>query len=170
MTALRAGVSPDPKTTATNGDAEQMANHYTRPAVPTLSAWQGEHRRTMREASRATPSQRGRTDLDPRMAVLLCALAATAPAIFRPGEIAEHTGLSPQEVVDAIADLEDAGLLENGSAATGRLGIVTPLVLAALGVAVFGLSAHAVRADVAQPGPVELSEDDMAEAFASACA
>lgn len=144
-----------------------MANHYTRPAVPTLSAWQGEHRRTLRHAARATPTQRGRTDLDPRTAVLLCALAATAPGIFRPGQIAEHTGQTPREVAEATADLEDAGLLENGSAASGRLGVVTPLVLAALGVAAFGLPADAVRADVAQPGPVELSADDMAEAFAS---
>lgn len=140
-------------------------NDPTRSAVPTLSAWQGEHRRTLRHAARATPTQRGRTDLDPRTAVLLCALAATAPAVFRPGEIAEHTGLTPREVADATVDLEDAGLLENGSAASGRLGIVTPLVLAPLGVAAFGLSADAVRADVAQPGPVELSEEDLAEAF-----
>lgn len=135
--------------------------------VPTISAHQGAQRHSLAEASRATPSRRARADLDPATVVLLYVLARTAPASFRPGEIAAHTGLSAVEVGAAIADLEDAAYLESGSARTGRLGLLTPRVLAALGLADFGLNHDAVRPDVEPSGfPAELSDEQLAEAFA----
>lgn len=144
-----------------------MSQYPILPAVPTLSAWQGAQRHSLADASRATPSRRARTDLDPATVVLLYVLSRTAPATFRPGQIAEYTGLSPTEVGSAVADLEEVGLVETGSAVTGRLGIVTPRTLAALGLPGYGLAHDDVRPDVRPSGfPCELSEDRLTEIFA----
>lgn len=135
--------------------------------VPTISAWSGRHRYSLRLASQATARGRARSDLAPTAVVLLYALAKTQPTSFRPGEIAEHTGLSHGEVAEALCGLEASGLLEPGSARSGRLGILVPRVLQQLGVEGFGLRLDQVRPDVEPAGTqVEITDVEMTEAMA----
>jgi len=135
-------------------------------AVPTLSSWSNAQRRALRAAASATRTERARSDVDHVSVVLLAVLAATAPTSFRPGDLAQATGLSERQVWDAVADAEDRGLVESGSAATGRVGVIVPSVLAALGVGGYGLAVEDVRADVRPSGAaVELSDDALAESF-----
>jgi hypothetical protein len=118
-------------------------------------------------SANATPSERARSDVDHVEVLLLAVLAATTPASWRPGDLGRATGLTDREVADALADAEDAGLIEPGSSRTGRVGIVVPSVLAALGVGGYGLALEDVRADVRPAGyAVELSDDDLTAAFA----
>lgn len=134
---------------------------------PTLSGWMGAHRYRLRMACRATPSYRGRTDQPAELAVLLYALSKVAPVSVAPGEIAAHTGLSHTEVGHAIADLEETGRLEPGSAKTGRIGLLLPEVLAVFGLDGYGLQLEDVRNDVPPAGyAAEQSADDLAAAFA----
>jgi hypothetical protein len=128
----------------------------------TLSAWSQTQRRALSMSANATPSERARSDVDH-----VEVLAATTPASWRPGDLGRATGLTDREVADALADAEDAGLIEPGSSRTGRVGIVVPSVLAALGVGGYGLALEDVRADVRPAGyAVELSDDDLTAAFA----
>jgi hypothetical protein len=140
----------------------------TNPGLPpTASGWTGRQRHLLRASCRATPSQRRRTSLPAETAVLLYALSRLAPVSLRPGEIGAHTGLSPDEVGGAVADLEAVGWLEPGSARTGRLGLVTPEVLGLFGLEGYGLELGDVRDDVRPAGyPAEQSADALAEAFA----
>ncbi|QTE30433.1 hypothetical protein [Pengzhenrongella sicca] len=134
--------------------------------TPTLSAWAGLHRKALRLAASMTKSERARSDQLATTAVLLYALASTPPASFRVGDIERATGLSPQLVADAIADLEGEGRIEPGSSRTGRIGVLAPAVLDALGLTGQGLTLD-VRADVVPSGSAaELSDDDLAASFA----
>jgi hypothetical protein len=135
-------------------------------ARPTLAAWSARQRFMLRAACAATRSERARSDLDPVDVLLLFVAASTPPASFRPGEVADWTGLSVRQVADAIADAEDAGRLESGSVSSGRLGLVTPIVLGALGLVGYGLAHDDVRADVRPSGlPYELSSEALAISF-----
>jgi hypothetical protein len=133
----------------------------------TLSAWSTTQRRALSMAVSATRTERSRSDVDHVEVVLLAVLAATAPTSWRPGALGRATGLTDRQVADALADAEDAGLIEPGSSRTGRVGIVVPSVLAALGVGGYGLALEDVRADVRPSGVgVELSDVDLSAAFA----
>lgn len=135
-------------------------------AAPTLSGWQGAQRYALARATRATPSQRARSVQPATAAVLAYVLACLPPARVSVGKIAEHTGLTRQQVTDAIADMEGSQL-ENGAMSTGRLSIVVPSVLAALGLDGWGLASGTVRPDAPPAGThVEITDAEMTEAFA----
>lgn len=136
------------------------------PTYPTLSRWSNAQRYALRAASEATISERQRSNADPATMVLLYVLAKTAPVSLRPGELSSHTGLTAQEVANTVADLEDSGLLEPGSASTGRIGFLMPAVLAALGLNGYGIDSDRVRANVHPSGcAVEGTDDNLTEAF-----
>lgn len=135
---------------------------------PTLSRWAEAHRFTLRRATRATRSQRTRSQERAADAVLGYVLASLPPARVSVSRIAAHTGLTVRQVADTIADLEHAGRLENGASHTGRLGVLVPSVLAALGLDGWGLPLDFVRADVVPAGThVEVTDDELTAAFAS---
>ena len=133
-------------------------------AVPVVSHWQAAQRHALRSAAQATPAARRRSEDDHTRVVLLRILANIAPASFRPGQLAAETGLTPRVVMNALADLEDAGLLEPGSTVTGRPGVLVPAVLDVLGVGGCGLALD-VRPDERGPGPGELSTKNLENAF-----
>ena len=140
-------------------------------ADPTVSAWSEAQRRSLRIASQATARKRARSDIPATATVLLAVLAKTGPVSFRPGELSGRTGLSALEVQDALADLEELGLVEPGAAHTRRVGILVPQVLTALGLKGFGLGLEQLRSDVEPAGcHVEQTEDDLAEAFGTGAA
>lgn len=117
-------------------------------------------------ASQATARKRARSDVSATTTVLLYVLARSGPVSFRPGEISAHTGLSALDAQNALADLEELGLVEPGAARTGRVGLLVPDLLEGLGLEGFGLSLDQVRADVESAGAcVEQTDAALAEAF-----
>ena len=134
--------------------------------VPTISAWSGRQRRSLRVASQATARGRAKSHLAPTVVVLLYALAKTGPTCFRPGEIAAHTGLSDGGVTTALRELEAAGLIEPGAATSGRIGVLVPRVLERLGLDGFGLRLDQVRPDVEPSGSFgEATDQERAQAL-----
>lgn len=131
----------------------------------------GAHRKSLGLASQATARKRARSDVPAATTVLLYVLARSGPVSFRPGELSSHTGLSPLEVQNALADLEDMELLEPGAAHTRRVGILVPTVLEALGLEGFGLGLEELRADVEPAGShVDQTDAALAEAFGAEAA
>ena len=133
---------------------------------PTLSRWGNAQRQALRVSSEMTRSQRARSAQTNEDAVLLCILATMKPKPSSVDAIARSSGLSARAVGDALADIEQVGGIENGTRATGRVGILTPAVLDALGLGKYSRAADFVRLDVRASGSgAELSDDALTAAF-----
>ncbi|MCC2321940.1 hypothetical protein [Cellulomonas xiejunii] len=139
--------------------------------APTLSGWLDAQRFALRRASIGTGSVWRRSP-QPRATpadVVLALVLADMPAVrLNVERISRHTGLTHAQVLDALADLEDAGRIANGAQAGGRVSLVVPAALEALGVPeAWGIAHQHVRMDPPPPGP-EPSGLALAAAFGAA--
>lgn len=122
-------------------------------AVPHESAWQRAQRDILLRAADGR-GRRARKIGDETLAVVAVIAARTPRAFVSTGEIATATCA---DVMPAVCQLEDAGLLAPGSAVSGRLSLVGPKLLELLGLSSWSLGPES-RPDVRPSGTViELS-------------
>lgn len=126
--------------------------------APHESHWSYAQRFALLKAADGRP-RAGRPIDDDTLAVAAYIVATTPRAALRTGAIAGHTRA---DVIVAVAELEDRGLLAPGSAAIGRPAVIGPAILELFGLTPWGIGTE-VRPDVRPVGPADLAYAALAE-------